>query len=97
MIPDRKDPSVTDDLTLDVRDDEVVLRAGDVDLGHYVFAPDAPAAEAPKPYWHPLRALDGGLVTGLSPVGPPLAQGPSDDLDERVGCEFLGRTHLCRR
>ena len=32
-----------------------------------VFEPDAAAAESPKPYWHPLRALHGGLVTGYRP------------------------------
>jgi hypothetical protein len=44
-----------------------VLRAAGIEVGRYDYAPDAPADESPKPYWHPLRALDGGLLTGYRP------------------------------
>ncbi|MFE1646919.1 PmoA family protein [Microbacterium sp. P01] len=56
-----------DRFTLEITPDEVLLKGGDVQLGRYVPSPDAPASEAPKPYWHPLRALDGGLLTGYRP------------------------------
>jgi hypothetical protein len=44
--------------------DAVTASVDDDEIGTYVFAPDAVASESPKPYWHPLRTLDGGLVTG---------------------------------
>ena len=47
--------------------DAVTATVDDSEIGTYVFAPDAVASESPKPYWHPLRALDGGLVTGYRP------------------------------
>ena len=47
--------------------DAVTATVDDSEIGTYVFAPDAAASESPKPYWHPLRALDGGLVTGYRP------------------------------
>ena len=47
--------------------DAVTATVDDGEIGTYVFAPDAAASESPKPYWHPLRALHGGLVTGYRP------------------------------
>ncbi len=47
--------------------DAVTATVDDDEIGTYVFAPDAVASESPKPYWHPLRTLDGGLVTGYRP------------------------------
>ncbi|SDG66620.1 Methane oxygenase PmoA [Microbacterium pygmaeum] len=69
-IPQTTEPDtagMAENPTLDIRPDDVVVTAGDIEIGRYVFAPDAPAVESPKPYWHPLRALDGGLVTGYRP------------------------------
>jgi hypothetical protein len=47
--------------------DAVTATVDDSEIGTYVFAPDAVATESPKPYWHPLRALHGGLLTGYRP------------------------------
>lgn len=53
--------------TLDVTDRDVRLHAAGREIGRYDIAPDDPVNESPKPYWHPLRALDGGLMTGFRP------------------------------
>jgi len=45
----------------------LVVTEGDVEIVTYVYRPDAPAAEAPKPYFHPLRTLTGGSVTNYRP------------------------------
>lgn len=58
---------MSEGFTLEERDDAIILSADGVQLGRYEIASGAPAAEAPKPYWHPLRALDGGLLTGYRP------------------------------
>lgn len=55
------------DFALSVGDDAITATAAGIEVGRYVFAPDAPAAESPKPYWHPLRALNGTIVTGYRP------------------------------
>lgn len=57
----------TTGFSLESTDRDVVLRADGREIGRYDFAPDDPVAESPKPYWHPLRALDGGLLTGYRP------------------------------
>ncbi|MET0296429.1 MAG: PmoA family protein [Microbacterium sp.] len=54
-------------LTVDVGEAEAVVHAGDVEIARYVFRPDAPVVEGPKPYLHPLRTLDGAVVTGFRP------------------------------
>jgi methane monooxygenase PmoA-like len=45
----------------------VELRRGDVTLLRYVHCPDVPQLESPKPYFHPVRTLDGELVTAYRP------------------------------
>ena len=45
----------------------LVVTAGDVEIATYVYRPDAPASEAPKPYFHPLLTLSGGPVTNYRP------------------------------
>ncbi|WP_432488342.1 DUF6807 domain-containing protein [Kineococcus sp. SYSU DK018] len=44
-----------------------VVRAGDVDIATYVHDGDFPANESRKPYLHPLRTLDGAVVTAYRP------------------------------
>ena len=55
------------EFALEFWSDAVTASIGDDEIGTYVFAPDAVASESPKPYWHPLRTLNGGLVTGYRP------------------------------
>ncbi|WP_308249868.1 PmoA family protein [Sphaerisporangium fuscum] len=46
---------------------ELVAGAGGVELMRYVYRPEMPAFEAPKPYAHPLRTLRGDVVTAYRP------------------------------
>jgi hypothetical protein len=46
---------------------ELAIRVCGVDVATYVYRPVAPASEAPKPYFHPLRTLSGAPVTNYRP------------------------------
>ncbi|MFD9945734.1 PmoA family protein [Nonomuraea sp. NPDC059023] len=46
---------------------ELIHEAGGVEILRYVYRPDMPVEESPKPYFHPLRTLDGDVVTGYRP------------------------------
>jgi hypothetical protein len=48
-------------------DRSVTVRAGDIDLYTYVYAPDTPQLESPKPYLHPVRTLAGEVITAFRP------------------------------
>ena len=54
-------------LTITREDTRLRVTADAVEIATYVFGADAPAFEGPKPYLHPIRALDGGLLTGFRP------------------------------
>jgi hypothetical protein len=45
----------------------VAVSAGDVELFTYVYRPDTPVLESPKPYVHPIRTLGGALVSLFRP------------------------------
>ncbi|MEU6784874.1 PmoA family protein [Nonomuraea angiospora] len=45
----------------------VTVAAGDVELFTYVYSPDTPVLESPKPYLHPIRTLGGRLVSLFRP------------------------------
>ncbi|CAM3877541.1 PmoA family protein [Kibdelosporangium persicum] len=45
----------------------LTLTARDVELFRYTYRPDTPAFECPCPSFHPLRTLDGDVVTGNRP------------------------------
>ena len=45
----------------------LALRARGVELFRYVYRPDMPPFEGPKPYLHPVRTLAGDVVTGYRP------------------------------
>ena len=45
----------------------LVVTVGGVDVATYVYRPEAPTTEAPKPYWHPLLTLSGAPVTNYRP------------------------------
>ncbi|MET8866857.1 PmoA family protein [Nonomuraea sp. NPDC004580] len=45
----------------------VTVAAGDAELFTYVYRPDTPVLESPKPYLHPIRTLGGALVSLYRP------------------------------
>ncbi|MFI6709207.1 PmoA family protein [Nonomuraea sp. NPDC050478] len=45
----------------------VAVTAGDVELFAYVYRPDTPVLESPKPYLHPVRTLGGDVVSLYRP------------------------------
>lgn len=55
------------ELLLRIDDDEAIVTAGTVDIARYAFDPGGPVAEGPKPYLHPVRALDGAPLTAFRP------------------------------
>ncbi|MGM7671729.1 PmoA family protein [Microbacterium sp. A93] len=54
-------------LTVDRAATEIVVRDGDVELLRYVFVPDSPQLESPKPYLDPLRTRAGRVVSLFRP------------------------------
>ncbi|WP_246268017.1 PmoA family protein [Nonomuraea typhae] len=46
---------------------ELIHQAGGVEILRYVYRPEMPVRESPKPYFHPLRTLAGDVVTGYRP------------------------------
>lgn len=48
-------------------DDFIDIGYGDQQLFRYVYKPDMPQAESPKPYFHPLYTLRGDLLTNYRP------------------------------
>ncbi|MEV0235321.1 PmoA family protein [Nonomuraea sp. NPDC050786] len=50
-----------------VLDREVTIASGGVDLFTYVYRPDTPVLESPKPYLHPVHTLGGRLVSLFRP------------------------------
>ena len=50
-----------------VHGDHISVRLGRCELFRYVYRPDPPPFEAPKPYPHPVRTLAGAMVTGYRP------------------------------
>jgi hypothetical protein len=54
-------------LSLQITNDSLLVRSGQVDIARYVFEPHAPASEAPKPFLHPLKTLKGAPLTVTRP------------------------------
>lgn len=50
-----------------VVDESITVAAGGVDLFTYVYRPDTPVLESPKPYLHPIRTLAGDEVSLFRP------------------------------
>ena len=48
-------------------DEAVELQHDGISLFRYVYNPQTPAIESPRPYFHPLRTLKGNLVSGFRP------------------------------
>ncbi|MCC2031614.1 PmoA family protein [Microbacterium allomyrinae] len=55
------------DFTLRLDEDDATVTAAGIDIARYAFAPEGAASEGPKPYLHPLRALDGAPLTAFRP------------------------------
>ncbi|MGW4928107.1 DUF6807 domain-containing protein [Agromyces sp. NPDC004153] len=55
------------DIRFDEAGDRVLVRAGDAVLAEYVFRPDHPTYESPRPYLSPIRTLGGELVSLYRP------------------------------
>ena len=59
-------------------------------LWRYVYVPDTPANEAPRPYLHPLYAISGDLLTNFRPHDHPWHHGLSLTLTSVGGVNFWG-------
>jgi hypothetical protein len=59
-------------------------------LASYVYRPQVPAREAPKPYFHPLRSLAGDTVTLARPTDHPWHHGLSLSFAALSGTNFWG-------
>ncbi len=57
--------------TQTVGDHALELRLADVCLLRYVFRPETPERESPKPYGHPIATRGGNLLTGFRPNDHP--------------------------
>lgn len=68
----------------------VEVRHGDRMLFRYVYAPDTPQVESPRPYFHPLRTLAGDTVTIFRPHDHRWHQGLSMTSANLSGENFWG-------
>jgi hypothetical protein len=59
-------------------------------LWRYVYAPDTPANEAPRPYAHPVCSLAGDVLTNFRPNDHPWHHGLSLTLTSVEGTNFWG-------
>jgi Methane oxygenase PmoA len=73
-----------------VSDSFVALRHGSRELLHYVFRPNTPLTESPRPYAHPVRTLAGRTVTGYRPSDHPWHTGIS------LAVAHLWAANVCR-
>ena len=66
-------------MVMAVRDEgaSVLVSWDGAELFRYVYRPDDPAVESPRPYLHPVRTLAGELVTGCRPDDHPWHKGIS--------------------
>jgi len=87
-------PLVTPDnnsLRLEQQDDAALsLRLGELELARYVYRSDAHEEEAPRPYFHPLRSLEGDVVTNFRPNNHPWHHGLSFTMNNVSGANFWG-------
>lgn len=68
---------------------EVLTRSG-ILLWRYVYMPDTPANEAPRPYAHPVNTTAGDLVSNFRPNDHPWHHGLSFTLTSVSGVNFWG-------
>ena len=69
---------------------EVSLRWRDLELLRYVYAPGTAITESPKPYMHPVRTLDGNVVTICRPWDHRWHKGIAMTCAELSGQNFWG-------
>ncbi|MDW5325110.1 PmoA family protein [Plantactinospora sp. KLBMP9567] len=69
---------------------QVVVNADGVDIATYVYDPPTPAFESPKPYLHPLRTLDGALVSAYRPNDHRWHKGLQMTISHLSGQNFWG-------
>lgn len=79
-------------MVMALRDDGTSVRAlwRGRELFRYVYRPGDPAAESPRPYFHPVRTLAGDLVTGCRPDDHPWHKGIAWSLPDVGGENFWG-------
>jgi hypothetical protein len=68
----------------------VEISAGTAPLWRYVYAPNTPANEAPRPYAHPIYSLAGDVLTNFRPNDHPWHHGLSLTLTNVDGFNFWG-------
>lgn len=66
------------------------VRVGDVLIASYVYEPDFPEVESRKPYLHPLRTLDGALISAFRPWDHPWHKGIEMTSSVLSGQNFWG-------
>lgn len=71
-------------------DSAVELRHGDTLLLRYVFRPDTPSDEAPRPYAHPVCSLAGEVLTNFRPNDHRWHHGLSFTINFLSGHNFWG-------
>lgn len=59
-------------------------------LCRYVYAPEVPGNESPKPYFHPLNSLAGDTLTNFRPNDHPWHHGLALTIDNASGANFWG-------
>ncbi|MEU4048889.1 PmoA family protein [Streptomyces olivaceus] len=82
------------DAVFEIRHEEAdtafTVRVADVDIATYVYRPEAPAEESPKPYLHPLRTLSGAEVGVYRPWDHRWHKGLQMTLSHVSGENFWG-------
>lgn len=75
---------------LDFLSDAVEMRYGRQRLFRYVFQPQTPVDEAPRPYFHPVCTLRGVVVTAFQPPDHRWHHGISFTIPDLEGVNFWG-------
>jgi hypothetical protein len=70
--------------------DSLELQYGDTTLFRYVYQPQVPASDSPRPYFHPLRTLAGNEVTIFRPYDHSWHLGLSMTATQLSGQNFWG-------
>ena len=80
----------------EVGDKQVRIWCGQTAVLEYTYRPDVNPLFCPRPYVHPLRTLDGDVVTNLRPTDHPWHLGLSMTLTDVSGTNFWGGTTYTR-
>lgn len=71
-------------------DDHLSVTVGAVEIARYVFRPEMPVVESPKPYLYPLRSLTGAPLAGFRPWDHRWHKGLQLTLSHLSGQNFWG-------